>query len=215
VETNDSTSQDRHRGIIPLSASAQTASRSRFTIGAIGGVAAVEKAGGLAGAELGLPLTRTFDVFAEGVWMEDVATRRRLGMADTVTAFLQSSQGKSATGTIKAPAVYGGAGVRVMFMKGAAIQPYVAVGAGAATVTLKPKFTVAGNDVTGSLASYGVALGKDISGDTTKAAFTGGAGVRYPRGRWYIDGDVRVINIRMDDEPINTLRGSATFGFRF
>src|SRR6476659_3503572 len=100
--------------LVPLSAAAQTSSSSslrrpvRLSIGAIAGTGAVEKAGGLAGAELGLPIGGPIEVFGEGVWIESVATRHRLSVADPITAFLQSSQGKTATGTVKAPAVYGG-----------------------------------------------------------------------------------------------------------
>src|SRR6476659_6909107 len=100
--------------LVPLSAAAQTSSSSslrrpvRLSIGAIAGTGAVEKAGTLAGAELGLPISGAIEVFGEGVWIENVVTRRRLSGADTLIGFLQSSQGKAATGTVKAPAVYGG-----------------------------------------------------------------------------------------------------------
>ena len=171
--------------LVPVTASAQTAPNARrLAIGAIVGAAVVQNVGGALGGEISFTLTDSLDVFAEGIAMQDVVTRRRLNLVPIVTNFLQSSQGKTATGDLTAPAGYGGAGVRFALTKGK-IQPYVAFSAGAATVTLMPVFTLGGIDVTTTLSQYGVQIGSDLTGESTSAAFGGGAGVRMTGPRMW------------------------------
>src|SRR4051812_46290188 len=82
----------------PTAASSRLA--GRLSIGAIAGAAAVENVGGAFGGEVGYRVTDTIDLFGEGVMFQDIATRRRLERVPVVTNFLQSSQGKTATGAL-------------------------------------------------------------------------------------------------------------------
>jgi hypothetical protein len=102
-----------------------------------------------------------------------------------------------------------------MFLTGWHARPYVAVGAGMVRVTLRPAFILGGADVTSNLPVYGVTLGGDLTGQTTKFAFTGGLGVRMSQARWYLDAGLRVTRIRTVDEVTNAVRASATLGLRF
>ena len=77
----------------------------RLFVGGIGGAGAVQKVGGVVGGELGIHVTDQMDLFGEGIWMQDVATRRRLGLASEVASILQTSQSSSASGTVDAPAL--------------------------------------------------------------------------------------------------------------
>jgi hypothetical protein len=186
-----------------------------FFAGATAGAASVQNVGGLFGGEAGFGLSDNLDVFGEGLWMEDVVTRRRLGLANTIGTYLQTSQGKAATGTVVAPAAYGGAGVRFAFMTSGAVRPYVAFSVGAAHIALRPAFTLSGSDVTAALSQYGVTIGSDLTGEVTKPAFSGGGGVRFAPNRWYVDGGVRVISIRTTDQTTNVLRASVSLGVKF
>lgn len=187
----------------------------QWFVGGIGGAGSVQTVFGVVGAELGVALNDKIAVFGEGLWMGNVVTRRRLALADTVAAYLQTSQGKAATGDVVAPATYGGGGVRVLLARQQGAEIYGTFSVGAAHVALQPVFTLGGADVTTSLAQYGVTLGRDLSHEVTVAAFGGGAGVRIPRGRWYLDGGLRVTSIRTADQPTNALRAIVTVGMTF
>ncbi len=211
--------------VVALPVAAQTSTNSvvipatggpagRLFIGGIGGAGAVQNVGGVVGGELGLRVTDHIDLFGEGVWLQDVATRRRLGLASEVASILQTSQGSAASGTIVAPAVCVDAGARFT-LTGGRVRPYVVLGAGMARMTLKPTFTLGGSNVTANLTTYGVTLGSDLSGESTEPAFTGGLGVLMGQGRWYLDGGLRATRIQAVDEGITAVRGTITFGLRF
>ena len=171
----------------------------RMSIGGVAGGGAVQKIGGLAGGEFSVEVARGLDVYGEGLWIQNVASRRRIDLAQVISNSLQASQGKTATSDVVAPATYGGVGVRVELTNHGTIRPYATFSVGAAHVTLKPAFTLGGTDISASLAAYGVTLGSDLTGESTTAAFGGGAGVRAIHGRFYVDGGIRVISIRTPD----------------
>ncbi|HEY6358746.1 MAG TPA: hypothetical protein VIX35_10910 [Vicinamibacterales bacterium] len=197
---------------VPVAGTGEPA--GRLFLGALGGAGAVQDVSGVFGGELGLRVTSRIDLFAEGVWLQDVATRRRLGLASEVASTLQTSQGSVASGTIDVPTVSADAGVRFT-LTGGRVRPYVVVGAGMARMTLKPSFVLGGSNVTASLPTYGVTLGSDLSGESTAPAFTGGLGLRMAQGRWYLDGGLRATRIQAADEGITAVRATATFGLIF
>jgi len=187
----------------------------RLFIGGIAGGGAVQKIGGLAGGEIGFEVTEGLDVYGEGLWIQNVATRRRLDLAQIISTSLQASQGKTATSDVVAEAGYGGAGVRLMLTNHGTIRPYATFSVGAAHITPKPTFTLGGTDITSSLSTYGVTLGSDVTGEITKPAIGGGVGVRAWQGKLYFDGGLRVISIRTPDQPTNVLRVSGAVGMKF
>jgi hypothetical protein len=202
--------------LAPPTAAAQTASDDIVPfVAGIAGAAAVHNGGGLAGGEIGVAISKRIEIFGEGLWMQDVVTGKRMSAADTVASYLQTTQGKPATGTVEAPASYAGGAVRIMLTTTGAARPYIAAGFGAAHVAYKPMFTLSGADITGSLPQYGVTLGSDITGETTEPAFTLTPGVRFGRGRWYVDGQVGLVSIRTSEEATNVLRVSGAFGVTF
>jgi len=190
------------------------ATSGHLFIGAGGGAGDVQKVGGVYGGELGIHVTDHVDVFGEGVWMQDVATRWRLGLASTVGSILATSQGAVGSATIDEPAVCVDAGARFTLTNGR-LRPYVIVGAGMAQMTLKPVFTLNGANITASLPSFGVTLGRDLSGVRTQPAFTGGLGLRMSQGHWYLDGGLRATRIQATDEVITAVRATVTFGLMF
>jgi hypothetical protein len=199
----------------PVTPPPSSANSAGLFVGGIAGAASVRNVGGLFGGELGVRLSDMLDVFGEGLWMQDVVTRRRLQSATTIGAYLQGSQGKVATSTVIAPASYGGGGVRLMFRISGRLRPYFAFGVGGAHIVFKPAFTLSGSDITSSLQQFGIVLGRDLTGEVTRPAFTGSVGVRLAQARWYVDGGFRVLSIRTSDQPTNVLQAGAAVGFRF
>ena len=187
----------------------------KLSIGGAAGVGAVQNVGPTAAGTLTVRLTDRIEAIGEGVWMKDVAPRRRIETAETVAAYLQTSQGKSASGTLEIAAVFTGAGARIMLTRSGHIRPYVAVTAGVARLTLRPAFVLSGANVTTSLPQYGVTLGSDLTGETTKPAFTGGFGVLVDQGRWYIDAGGRVTSIQTEGQAIKVLRAGGGIWFKF
>lgn len=184
-------------------------------VAAVVGVQSVQNVGAQAGLEVGRSLSDKLEVFGELSWLQDTVTRRRLDTAKSIASFLQTSQGATATSDLSAPAVFGGAGVRLFVSGPRTVRPYVVAQAGVARVTVKPAFTIAGADVTEKLTQYGVSLGSDLTGSTSKAAFGGGFGVLMQQGLWRIDAGLRVLSIQTDDQATNVLRLSVGVGRTF
>jgi hypothetical protein len=201
----------------PLSPAALAARSGdgRYFIAATGGVAAVQKVGGGASGELGVHLSNRLDIYGEGQFMQNVATRRRIDLAATVASALQTSQGKPASSTIEAAAFYGGGAVRVFVTAPGHVRPYFTAGGGAARVVLKPTFLLGGADVTANLPQFGVTLGSDLTGELTAPAYTGGFGVQVQQGRWYADVSARITSIQTEGQATNVKRASGGIGVRF
>jgi hypothetical protein len=187
----------------------------RIWVGGTAGAGAVQDVGGVYGGEVAYDLTDRLQLFGEGLWMENVVTRRRLDYAHAVVNFLEGWQGKDARGEVVVPAGYGAAGLRVMLFETGPARVYASVSAGGARVAVQPTFWLAGADITNVISRYGVDLGTDLTGEITAAAFSGGAGIRWPRGRWYLDGGIRVTSIRTPGQPTNIARANASVGMKF
>lgn len=196
--------------------SAQTASTGKqIYAGVLVGVQSVQNVGGLVGLELGYPVSNRLDIRGEFTWLQNTVTRRRLGSAESVAAFLQQSQGAAATAALDAPAVLGGGSIRWFVTEARAVRPYLTAGAGVARVTFRPTFTLNGGDVTTLLDQYGVTLGSDLTGSTAKPAITAGVGVAADRGAWRVGVDLRVTSIRTVGQATNVLRLNAGIGRDF
>jgi hypothetical protein len=187
----------------------------RLAITLLGGASAVEQVGGYAGGELDLRLRGRFSLLGQGVWVQDVVSRRQLDAAARIATFLQATQGAASQGTVDAPAVYAGGGLRIALKQTGGVRPYVDVTAGMARVTLRPFFTVAGGNVTSVLPQFGVTLGSDVTGTVTKPAFSAGFGLRLPRGRWHIDLGVRAISIQTPGQTTTVAMGGGGLGIKF
>jgi hypothetical protein len=197
---------------VPVAAQTVAAPESQWFLGGTGGVAVVQKVGGAFGGEIGTRVTDRLDVFGVFLTQTDVATRRRIGTAMSVAAVLQASQGVAATGTLKAPAGLFMGGLRYVFHQGGDLRFFVQGAGGVARVTFQPAFTLAGADITSQLAQFGVTLGADLAGTTTKAAFGGGVGLELQRGAWYVGGQIGLVSIRTPSQPSNVIQATATLG---
>ncbi len=196
----------------PASASPQL---TGVEVGVIGGLSAVQNVGGLLGGRIGYAINDKIQIEAEGMWMQDVATRARLEAISSFGTYLTSVQGKPSTATLTAPANYFGGGFKFLIPMDGALHPYVAIGGGMAKVALKPVFTISGTDVTTQLSTYGVTLGSDFTGDVTKAAITGGLGVLINNNRLSFDVGLRLTSIQTDGQKTNVLRGQLGIAYKF
>ena len=109
--------------------------------------------------------------------------------------------------SVKQPVTFGVAGLRYQFSPVGRLQPNVSAGFGMAKVTQDVTFTVAGTDVTGTLQQFGVTLGSDLTGSSTKPMITIGAGASLPVGRvLVIDFQYRYGRVSATDRSINISR---------
>jgi hypothetical protein len=197
---------------VPVAAQTVPASESQWFLGGTGGASAVQNVGGAFGGEIGARVVGRLDLFGEFLAETDVATRRRIGTAMDVAAVLQASQGVAATGTVKAPTSLFMGGLRYVFHQSGDLRLFVQGAGGVARVTFQPTFTLAGADITSQLTQFGVTLGADLAGTTTKAAFGGGVGLELRRGAWYIGGQIGLVSIRTPLQPSNVIQATATLG---
>jgi hypothetical protein len=200
---------------LPAAAQTVAAPESQWFLGGTGGAAAVQNIGGAYGGEIGARVTDRLNIFGEFLGQADIATRRRIGTAMSVATVLQASQGVAATGTVKAPAGLFVGGLRYVFHQGGDLRFFVEGVGGVARVTFQPRFTLAGADITSQLAQFGVTLGADLAGTTTKAAFGGRIGLELQRGAWYVGGKIGLVSIRTPSQPSNVIQATVTLGHWF
>lgn len=183
--------------------------------GLVTGAAAVKKTGAAAGAEAGVRAWHNLDVSLEAGWFQNGVTSRPLDAAATLATFLQSTQAKSASSTVKVPIAYGTLNGRWVFESARMFRPYGLLGVGGARVSRNPTFTLGGSDITGALNQYGVALGADLTGHSSHAAVTVGVGVLIPYRRWYGDVGYRMTSVMTTGQSTNVNRLNIGFGARF
>jgi opacity protein-like surface antigen len=178
------------------------------------GITHVDGAGGLFAGEVGMRTWRNLDISVEGGWFSNTVTSERKSAAGLIGGYLQTTQGQTATVDVKTPTLFLAVNGRWVFESEGRVRPYLLAGVGGARVKVDSEFTLAGSDVTDSLAQYGVALGRDLTGHSSHPAFTIGGGVLLPYGKWYVDAGYRLTTISGDD-TINVNRFNIGFGARF
>jgi hypothetical protein len=179
------------------------------------GASAVQNVSVVGGVEAGMRVAHNLDAFVEVGRAHDVVTRRLDSKAETIATWLGQTQGKTAGGTIAVPATLGAIGVRYVLESPRMWRPYAVFEVGLARLTYRPAFTLAGSDITPSIASYGVTLGSDLRGSETKGTIGGGIGVLVPFGKLYFDGSYRLTSIRATGQAINVSRLQFGVGYRF
>jgi opacity protein-like surface antigen len=171
------------------------------------------------GGEVDYKLGTEWEAFFEFGRMGNVAT----GATDDRANVIANAIGASASVATKA--TYFDAGVKYLFVPfHGGYQPYATLGLGAARVSQDVVFSVGGTELseTQLLDQYGVLLGSDLAGSTTKPIFLIGAGVsRNFHRRYYVDLSYRYGRIFAksgtieDDKGTNTQRIQVGVGFRF
>jgi opacity protein-like surface antigen len=167
------------------------------------------------GAEVGLTVVSGLQIFAEGGQTRDVATLATGAAAQQIAAALSQTQ-SGVNFHVKQPVTFGAAGVKYVVPATGRARPYVMAGGGVARVKQDISFTVNGADVTATLQQYGVVLGSDLSGRSTKPMLTLGGGLMWPLWQHLaLDFQYRYGRIFADDQGINVNRAGVGLGVRF
>lgn len=195
-------------------AAAAPAAASPWTLGASFGVGGVQrlKLGGGVRIERAWKDSLSLAVRVDGV--KDAVSRRRLSMASSLASFVTTSRNIGMTSDVEAPTWYAGLGV-VWRARQTGWTPVVSVDGGVGITTFRPAFMVGGSDVTSSLSSYGVTLGKDLTGRSTAAAGGIGLGIAIPRGRWRLEAGGRFTLIDTPSEATRMVSFTASATYRF
>jgi hypothetical protein len=175
----------------------------------------VQHVGGIYGIELGTRVTPKLDLFGDGYGVTDTATRRRIETAQNVATIIGISQGATASATLSAPAGVFVGGLRYTIHQGGNLRIFVQGEGGIARVTFQPAFILGGVDITNSISQFGVTLGADLAGTTTKPAFGGGIGVAVRRGVWDIGAQFGIISIKTPSQSSNVIQATATIAHWF
>ena len=131
------------------------------------------------GVEGGFTVAPRLVVFGEFGRVRDTAPSEVGVAAQAIAGYLTAVQSASVSYPVRQPVTFGVAGLAYLIPYDAAIHPYVLAGFGVARYTRDVSFTVGGTDVTSTIGDYGVVLGSDLSGSTTKPMLTAGGGVAW------------------------------------
>jgi opacity protein-like surface antigen len=200
-------------------AAAQTASdpgaiTAAFTLGPTFG----NKSSASFGGEVDYKLATEWEAFVEFGRMNNVAS----GLTDDRAELIANSIGASPS--VASKATYFDVGAKYLLVPfGGGYQPYAAIGFGFARVSQDVVFSVNDSELSETQLSeqYGVQLGHDLAGSTTRPLFLIGAGVtRNFYDRYYLDLSYRYGRIFSsgaieDDKGINTNRLQLGIGVRF
>lgn len=188
---------------------------NEWYIGGHMGVGIVDGASFVVNAEAGYRVWKHLDLLMEGGYSGDLATHAGKDKAAAIATVLQNLSGQPASSSLTIPSGYLTIGGRWVFEARGKYRPYALVTIGGAYVNVKSKFTVGGQDVTGSLGDAGITLGNDLTGSYRPFAVDFGFGVLRPWGHWVFDGSVRIMNVATNDNHTNLTRVLVGMARRF
>lgn len=164
------------------------------------------------GIEAGYAVEPQVDVFFEVGRVSDASTA---GIEASALVITNALAGSGVTVTVREPVSFLSAGGKYLIGTSRGFHPYVLGGAGLARVKADAVFKAGGVDITSTIGQYGVALGGDLSGTSTKVAVMAGAGAMIPLGgRLVVDLQLR-INRVFSSPAITFGRAGIGFGVRF
>ena len=188
---------------------------SRFYVEAVAQSAVSHVVSQSYGAEAGVRLFRSVQLFVDVGRVRDAATAQFGSSALLIAGFLSRNQ-SNVTFQAKQPIAFGVGGLRYPWTAYGPVEPYVLAGAGVARVKKDLTFALSGTEVSGNLERYGVVLGSDLSGTETDAMFTLGGGVTWAAWRqMVIDFQYRYGHVFAADESISVNRAGLGLGVRF
>lgn len=168
------------------------------------------------GAEVGMAVTPRLRVFVELGRARDTAPETLGQNAQIIAGYLTQVQSAPVGFSVRQPVTFGMGGVRYVIPYDEDFEPYLVGGVGLARVERNVRFSVDGSDVTESLGTFGVALGRDLGGNSTKPMVALGGGVVYYFSETlFLDLQVRFGRIFTDDEATNLSRAGIGVGIRF
>ena len=169
--------------------------------------------------EFGYRLNREWELFFEAGQMHNV-----VGSLTEDRAQIVANEIKGSADPVETADFYDG-GIKYLLVPfGGGYTPYIGIGGGVAKVTKNVTFSVSGTELTEQQLHdlYGVQLGNDLAGSTTKGLFVVAIGLsRDFAGRGFLNFSYRygLIFAKTDtidgDEALNTNRLQLGVGFRF
>lgn len=186
-----------------------------FTLGIFGGASAANKWGPTAGIEGAVRISRNLDLIGEGVWVKDASTKAEETSLTPLVEYLEITQGTTASARIEARTLMGSGGVRWVFEREGAWRPYILGTVGMASIDRKTTFALSGTDITAAIDTYGITLGRDLTGSESVLTFGGGVGVLRVATKWYLDAGVRYTNLQPEAGSVNLWRANLGVGIRF
>jgi hypothetical protein len=168
------------------------------------------------GAEVGVTLSPKLRVFLEAGLARDTAPETLGQDAQIIAGYLTQVQSSTVAFSVKQPMGFGLAGVRYVIPYDEDFEPYVVVGGGLARIEHDVRFSIGGTDVTDTIGTYGVALGKDLAGAIFKPMASAGAGIVWYAGdKLFFDLQYRFGRIFTDGGGTNLSRAGLGIGVRF
>lgn len=168
------------------------------------------------GAEGGYRVGQRMHVFVELGRVRDTAPKSIGAAAQIIAGYLTQVQTAAVTFSVKQPMEFGIAGIRYTVPYSDRIEPYVIGGVGLARVTRDVGFTIGGSDVTETIGTYGVALGKDLAGTEDKLMISAGGGVIWKvRAPIFLDATYRYGRVATDGGATTVNRAGLGVGLTF
>jgi hypothetical protein len=165
------------------------------------------------GVEGGWAVMPSFVVFGEAGRVLDAAPASVGDAAQLIAGAIQQA---NVAFKVKEPITFFAAGVKYVVWSSGKLQPYLLAGFGLAQVKPNVEFTVGGTNVNGTLDQFGIVLGSDLSGTSTKPMMEVGAGAVYPLGdRVYADAEFRYNRVFIPGAAIPFSRAGLGLGLRF
>lgn len=168
------------------------------------------------GAEGGYRVGQRMHVFVELGRVRDTSPKTIGAAAQIIAGYLTRVQTAPVTFSVKQPMEFGVAGIRYSVPYSDRIEPYVIGGVGLARVTRQVGFTIGGADVTETIGTYGVALGKDLAGTEDKLMISAGGGVIWKvRAPIFLDATYRYGRVATDGGATTVNRVGLGVGLTF
>jgi opacity protein-like surface antigen len=201
---------------VPSAAQPNAGQRLDRYIEGIGGWTFGEKGSQFFGAEGGFTWKPNVHVFIEGGRVNNAGGSAIRDAAELLGEGLSRIQ-SGVSVKAEQPTIFVSGGLRYSApFSGSRAQPFFIVGGGISRVKQDVKVTVAGADVTSTLANLGVVLGSDLSGSFTRphVVFGGGFTIAVHRNA-FAEVSYRLMRIFAEDSGITINRAGLGFGMRF
>jgi opacity protein-like surface antigen len=162
------------------------------------------------GGEVGVTVRSGLQVFVDAGQIRDAAPSSLGNRAQQIAAGIAANAGPTDY-RVKQPVTFGVVGIKAILPTSTSLEPYIALGGGAAQVKRDVTFTSTGGDV-----SQFATLGQDLSGTETKGMLSVGGGLGWPVSRHVIvDLQYRYGWIFTSGEGLNVNRAGVGVGVRF
>ncbi len=194
----------------PLGPAVETVSVSVF-----GGAGVVHRWGPTAGVEVAVRVRPGLDLIGEGSWVKDTSTKAEEASLKPLVEYLEITQATTASAKMEAPTFLGSGGLRYVFESEGAWRPYVLGTVGMASVDRQTTFALSGTDITSAVDTYGITLGRDLTGRESMLTFGAGAGLLRVATKWYLDAGIRYTNLQAEAGSVNLWRANVGVGIRF